>query len=438
MDAISPLKSLAFETERLFETDFAKSHTLLPSPDFPKQRKVRLAQASGTSGADKSLYEVGINSPNAMTSNGISKPISVRSDNLKYGQSHDFFIEGFPHTPPSALQIDPEQSNLGLAIHPGDTLKTHPTKGSITIELFDRFQQLTKANKKPQSFYHVFWNGSEFKSLKNWSPVSTLLQQTGVRSRNVDRHLMARRNAIAAFKTPMALFAYEKAPNSPQSTKTLAKDSLSRKLSESNQYLLLENDHFYTRSKQPQNKIQSDKFAERFLVYEFNSETDELKTSLRPNAPSNQRPDSDESISITTSEPIYFKKIPDQFRIIDPLSGVPAYNKKAATIEAPETESPSGTDALTFKVKSATSTLIFDLESLIDYSYVDIQLQSPNPTSTRLVFQNKNDFDLDFSDPASVTIAPIDSAASDSLNLRLWDQNGESLSLYNFNTEAFL
>ena len=438
IDSISPLKNLAFETEHLLETNFAESHTLLPSPDFPKQRKVRFAQASSFSDTEKSLYEIAINKPNAMTSNGISKPISVRSDNLKYGQSHDFFFEGFPHTPPSTVQIDPEKSALGLSIQAGDNLKTHSAKGSITIQMFDRFQQLSKTNKNPQSFYHVFWNGSEFKSLKNWSPISTLLQQTGVRLRNVDHHLMARRNAIAAFNTPMAVFAYEQAPNSPQSTKTLAKDSLSRELSESSQYLLLENDHFYTRSKRPQNEVLPDKFAERVLVYEFNSETDELKTYLRPNAPADQRSDSDESISVTTSEPIYFKKIPDQFRIIDPLSGVPTYNKKAATIEAPETDSPSATDALTFRVKPAASTLILDLESLVDYSYVDIQLQSPKPTSTKLVFQNKNDFDLDYSDPASVTIAPIDSPASGSMNLRLWDQNGESLSLYNFNTETLL
>ena len=141
---------------------------------------------------------------------------------------------------------------------------------------------------------------------------------------------------------------------------------------------------------------------------------------------------------MTIGEPKPNRVVPDQFRIIDTITGKPSYRKQVATLEAPVADSPSATDALTFRVKSATSKLLLDLESFVDYSYVDIQLQSPEPTSSELVFLNKDDFNLDFSDSSSVTIKSIDSPTSDSLNLRLWDQNGESLSLYNFDTEYLL
>ena len=93
-------------------------------------------------------------------------------------------------------------------------------------------------------------------------------------------------------------------------------------------------------------------------------------------------------------------------------------------------DSVSSLDSITFRVKPSADELQIDLNSLDDYSYVDIKLQSVNPENITLVFINQNQHNLDDSDPSALKVYSTDPDDSDPLHLRFWNNNGESLALY--------
>ena len=429
INLVSPLKKFAFDPDQLLNTESTQTYQLLTAPDFPGQKQSKLTPAINTQ-QDNSSYRVAVDYANNSTSNGIHKPVNILSDKLIYGQSNDFYIEGFPSRPPASIYLESNRSRSHISIQRGIGLD-EDAKGTVMVQIFDRFKQ-ARNPKYSNNVINLYWNGREFKSLedKGWSSAADLLNQSGVKYQKQDQNLMVRSKARAAFKKPMASFAFKPGADSPTSIKTLAMDDLKEQLSSSSHYLLLEDDHFYVRSKRPSSEANADPFVEREMAYEFNSSTKELNTYLRPISTPEERVPTGEQIHLTTSEPIYFKRIPEQFSMLDPTIGSVSYKKSAAMVKGEFNDSVSSLDSITFRVKPSADELQIDLNSLDDYSYVDIKLQSVNPENITLVFINQNQHNLDDSDPSALKVYSTDPDDSDPLHLRFWNNNGESLALY--------